>query len=169
MTVEPTANLTRLHPQPRPWDEAHGSEVKGAGRQPRAAGIHPASDAETTRNVGRSRPVAKADAAPSRQEYPLYDAETEEAHWEAVHDDHPWADAGDFADFSTAYRTGYEGFNRLGTEYSFDDVEEELQEEYEAEDCSLPWEDAREAARAAWERLEGRTNEAHKDTGWPVP
>lgn len=169
MTAESPTNLTRPHAQPRPWEEDHGREVREFSRRPRVDGDYPTDDSETPGNSDRDHPVANADAAPSRQEYPLYDAAREEAHWEATHDDQPYADSGDFTDFSAAYRNGYEGFNQLGADNRFDDVEDDLQEEYEAEGNFIPWEDAREASRAAWDRLEERRTKAEKDTGWPVP
>lgn len=42
-------------------------------------------------------------------------------------------------------------------------------EDYEGEGSSLPWEKAREAVRAAWDRLEGRRLDAENESGVPVP
>jgi hypothetical protein len=78
----------------------------------------------------------------------------EEMHWKQSFRREPYCEPGrDFDYYAPAYRIGYEGCARYhGRE--FDDVERELQSEYERRtDASHPhWNDARAAARAAWDR-----------------
>jgi hypothetical protein len=124
-------------------------------------GDFPTDDAEM--------PASPRGSAPSREEYSEIDIDSEEAYWESAHQDQPFAGEDDLERYAVAYRIGYEGFQRLGEEYSFEDVEEDLQEEYEGENSSLPWEKAREATRAAWDRLEARRQGAESDAGMSVP
>jgi hypothetical protein len=60
-----------------------------------------------------------------------------------------------YEEYQPAYRTGYEGYGRhAGRPY--DEVEPELQRDYEASkgQSKLEWEKARLAARDAWHRVE---------------
>ena len=163
MIAESPVKPSRNAPQTSRPDQEQGSY---ALRQPSPDGDYPTDDMEMPVSP---RDVTSADRAPSRQEYPEFDTDREEAFWEATHQDQPYAGEDDHARFAPAYRIGYEGYQRLGAEYTFDDVEEDLQEEYEGEGSSLPWERAREATRAAWNRLEGRKEDAENEAGVPVP
>ena len=60
-----------------------------------------------------------------------------------------------YEDYGPAYRTGYEGAGRYAGR-RFDEVEPDLQREYELGrgTSSLTWENAKSAARAAWNRIE---------------
>ena len=153
--VKPAGNRV----PPRPRTEGHSREFSGHTRPRQAGEEYPPDDTAAQNSLGELTP-ATADAAPSRQEFPVFDSDEEEAHWESAHADQPYAGADDYERYAPAYRVGYEGFERLGAEYSFDDVEEDLQEEYEAEGSPVAWERAREAARAAWDRLEARWTNA---------
>ena len=62
-----------------------------------------------------------------------------------------------YDDYAPAYRTGYEAGGRyLGQGKRFDDLESELRSNYERikGKSRLAWEDAKDAVRAAWHRVE---------------
>ena len=62
-----------------------------------------------------------------------------------------------YDDYAPAYRTGYEAAGRyLGKNRHFDDLESELRANYERikGTSRLAWENARDAVRAAWHRVE---------------
>lgn len=62
-----------------------------------------------------------------------------------------------YGDYAPAYRTGYESAGRyLGQNMRFDDVETELRANYERVkgNSRLTWENAKDAVRAAWHRVE---------------
>lgn len=60
-----------------------------------------------------------------------------------------------YDDYAPAYRTGYEGRARYG-DRGFEQAESDLRSEYERGrgNSRLEWNDAREATRAAWHRVE---------------
>ena len=163
MIAEPPAKPSRNAPQTSRPDDEQGSY---ALRQPPTDGDFPTDDLEMPASP---REVTSADSAPSRQEYPELDTDSEETFWEATHQDQPYAGEDDHERYAAAYRIGYEGYQRLGAEYTFEDVEEDLQEEFEGEGSSLSWDSAREATRAAWDRLEQRRQDAENEAGVPVP
>lgn len=80
----------------------------------------------------------------------------EEAYWRENyrHESYHKPEFG-YDDYAPAYRTGYEGRARYG-DRDFDQVEPELRNEYQQGrgNSRLEWEDAREATRAAWHRVE---------------
>lgn len=160
MTAEPPVNSPRNRPQTSRPDQERGAETDYSPRRQPTDGDFPTDDAEM--------PTSPRDSAPSRQEYPEVDTDSEESFWEVAHQDQPYAGEDDLERYAVAYRIGYEGYQRLGAEYTFDDVEEDLQEEYEGEGSSLPWERAREATRAAWDRLEARRQGAESEAGVSV-
>ena len=104
----------------------------------------------------------------------VMDPTVEDAYWRKHHHAQTYAKPGStYEDFAPAYRTGYGGY-RLGK--TFDEREADLRMEYEGgpqkaeaeaaidaprtesifpakQRKSLPWDDAREAARAAYERV----------------
>jgi hypothetical protein len=59
-----------------------------------------------------------------------------------------------YEDYAAAYRTGYEGFDK-NPERKFDEMEADLAVEYEKHHSALPWDDARSASRAAWDKMSG--------------
>ena len=82
----------------------------------------------------------------------------EDIYWRQAHIREPYYRK-DFTydDYGPAYRTGYEGAGRYhGQSRRFDDVEPELRGDYERlkGKSRLAWEDAKAAARAAWDRVE---------------
>ena len=64
-------------------------------------------------------------------------------------------------DYFAAYRVGYVGHSLFnGHERSFEEAEAELRSTYETTGAKLPWDRARVATRAAWERV--HRGEAHR-------
>jgi hypothetical protein len=53
-----------------------------------------------------------------------------------------------------AYRTGYEGFHKH-PDKKFEEIETDLAGDYQKHQPALPWEDAKDAARVAWDKLAG--------------
>ena len=87
----------------------------------------------------------------------VMDPTAEEAFWRAEHPRQPYADKTTYQDYAFAYRTGYDGYMSLGEqgkrERTFDQEEAALRARYEAGAGTIPWEQARPASRAAWDRV----------------
>lgn len=84
------------------------------------------------------------------------DPTAEDAYWREYHRNEPYYVAGtSYDDYAPAYRTGYEGYGRYSGR-SFDEVESNLQSEYEQNRgrSQLGWDRAKHATRAAWNRVE---------------
>ncbi|MBW4576645.1 MAG: YsnF/AvaK domain-containing protein [Aphanothece sp. CMT-3BRIN-NPC111] len=81
----------------------------------------------------------------------------EEDYWRQNHATRPYVEPDrTYDDYHPAYRTGYEGFTRHAeTGKSFEEVEPELQSEYERNyaGSALPWEKAKQASKDAWVKL----------------
>ena len=85
----------------------------------------------------------------------------EDEYWRAQHSKQPYA-AGSkltYEDYAPAYRTGYEGFSRYESGARFDEAEPTLREDYlalagESGTSNLPWDQAKTAARHAWDRVD---------------
>lgn len=96
----------------------------------------------------------------------------EDAYWRDRYSNEPYYEGTySYDDYRGAYRTGYEGYSRLGTSGKrYEDIEPELRRDYERNygTSRLGWDKARTAARAAWQRLEHRgtstTGHAHSGT-----
>jgi hypothetical protein len=87
----------------------------------------------------------------------VIDPTVEDTYWRENHAKQPYASGSRFDDYQPAYRTGYEGYSRHGAERrSFDEVEIAMQNDYMATGSKLPWERARDASRAAWNRVHER-------------
>ncbi len=90
----------------------------------------------------------------------------EDAHWQSKHRDAAYFENDyEYADYAPAYRAGYEGFGRYGTEgRSFEEAEPDLQRDYsQARGGSrLEWEKAKAATRDAWERLKAKASSGAK-------
>lgn len=86
----------------------------------------------------------------------LVDAVAEAAFWKDEHAKQPYAQPRvENDDFHTAYRIGYVGYSIFrGGERSFEDAEEDLRLAYEGTGATLPWERARQATKAAWDRVD---------------
>ena len=83
------------------------------------------------------------------------DPTAEDAYWRDNHKSQPFAHQNrSYDDYQPAYRAGYEGFSRHSAGSGrFEDAETHVRSDYEKSSTSLPWEDARPAAHAAWSRL----------------
>lgn len=162
MIAEPQVKKTTKRVPSRPRGDGQSREFSGDTRPRQATDKY--SNGDTP-----ARNHSDAGASPPLPKYQPFDAEDEEAFWEGAHVEQIYAGADDFERYAAAYRIGFEGFNRLGAQYTFDDVEEDLQEEYEAEGSPMSWERAREASRAAWDRLEERRMDAANAAGALVP
>lgn len=78
-------------------------------------------------------------------------------YWRTNYSKEPYYSSGySFDDYRPAYRVGYEGYGRYQGR-SFDDVQRELETDYNVGKgkSKLSWEDAKVAARRAWERVSG--------------
>lgn len=83
------------------------------------------------------------------------DPAAEDSYWRENHYKQPFAKRGSYDEYQAGYRTGYQGYDRFSSETpSFDDAEPSLEREYSASETDLPWEQARDASRAAWTRAE---------------
>lgn len=85
----------------------------------------------------------------------------EDAYWREHHSSQPYyTEDYTFDDYAGAYRTGYEGWGRHGASgRTFEDLEPEFRSEYErnwGNKSRVKWDQARNAARAAWERVINR-------------
>jgi phage tail tape-measure protein len=81
----------------------------------------------------------------------------EDAYWRDQYASEPYyVQTRTYDDYAPAYRTGYEARAKLG-ERSFDDVQADLEHDYirNRGGSTLNWDEAKPAARAAWERIEG--------------
>jgi len=86
----------------------------------------------------------------------MIDPTAEEAYWAQNYERQPYYERGyTYADYHPGYRTGWEGRARYEGR-TFDDVERELQADYERNrgKSRLEWEKNRHAARAAWQRFD---------------
>jgi hypothetical protein len=81
-----------------------------------------------------------------------------DVYWREAHTREPYYKSGyTYDDYAPGYRTGYEAAGRhSGQKRRFDDLEPELRAQYERikGKSRLVWEDAKHAARAAWDRVE---------------
>ncbi|MES2571720.1 MAG: glycine zipper family protein, partial [Verrucomicrobiota bacterium] len=83
------------------------------------------------------------------------DPTAEDAYWRENHAGQTYSSRGQYDDFSPAYRTGYEGYAAHSGEFnSFEEAEPRLRDRYSASNPRLTWEEARDASRAAWSRLQ---------------
>jgi uncharacterized protein (TIGR02271 family) len=82
----------------------------------------------------------------------------EEAYWREHHSRQWFGRNRPYEDYQGAYRTGYEGYSKWGTTRSFDECEVDLRKEYDQRRgvSKLGWDEARDAARAAWFKVHGR-------------
>ena len=80
----------------------------------------------------------------------------EDAYWRDNYTKEPYYVEGrSYDDYAPAYRTGYEARTRYAGR-SFDAIESDLERDYYANrgNSRLEWQDARDATRAAWHRVE---------------
>jgi hypothetical protein len=80
----------------------------------------------------------------------------EDEYWREQHSREPYYDAKyTYDDYRPAYKTGYEGVGKYQGR-RFDEVDGDLRRDYETTrgNGRLEWNDAREATRSAWHRVE---------------
>lgn len=85
------------------------------------------------------------------------DPTIEDAYWSKQYVSEPYYEKGfDYSDYQPAYRTGYEGRARVEGVRTFDEVERDLEADYNSRraDSRLSWEQGRPAAEAAWRRAD---------------
>jgi len=91
------------------------------------------------------------------------DPTAEDAYWRQNYNRQPYFDSSyTYDDYQGAYRTGYEGYGRLGgSGKRYEDVEQELRRDYERNysRSRLSWDKARPAVRAAWHRFDRNLEE----------
>jgi hypothetical protein len=96
----------------------------------------------------------------------LIDPTVEDAYWREQHPQQPYGDRTNFQDYALAYRTGYEGYQQSAADgRTFDEAELELRTRYENGGGTVPWSEARNASRAAWERVHRRRTEPAVESG----
>jgi hypothetical protein len=92
------------------------------------------------------------------------DPTVEESYWREAHRNQPYADPTmTIDDYLPAYRSGFMGYGVYAASTSdFATVEPELERDFNANRGSsrLTWGQARDASRAAWERVERNRNSA---------
>lgn len=83
------------------------------------------------------------------------DPAVEDAHWQASYRAAPYVDAAhEYHYYQPAYRFGWESYSQYGRR-SFDEVDETLMREWDGRrgHSLQTWNEARDAARDAWERI----------------
>lgn len=90
-----------------------------------------------------------------------------EAYWREHHAQQPYADKNlSFEHYASAYRTGQEGAAKYAGE-RFEEIENNLVLDYEKHlvGSALPWDQARPAVKAEWDRLGGVISPRDPDRG----
>jgi hypothetical protein len=85
------------------------------------------------------------------------DPTVEDAYWRENYVSEPYYEPGrTYEDYEPAYRAGYEVRSRYGEPRTFDEVERDIEAEYNRRRAAngLGWDHARRPARAAWERVD---------------
>ncbi|MFN2507200.1 MAG: hypothetical protein ABR589_00310 [Chthoniobacterales bacterium] len=91
----------------------------------------------------------------------------EEQYWRENHPTQPWASPeSTYEHYAPAYRTGYEGVRKYAGK-SYEQIEGDLARDYEKHDANpaIPWDRARPAVRAAWDRVSGVVGPRDTDRG----
>ncbi len=99
-----------------------------------------------------------------------FDPTVEDTYWRENYASRPYAKSDrTFDDYSPAYRTGYEGYDRYRTEgRSYSEIEPELQRHYETNrgTSNVGWEDAKYAVQDAWDRVRNNSLFNDEDDYW---
>lgn len=83
------------------------------------------------------------------------DSASEEKYWRENHYKQPFVKSGrTYEHYAPAYKTGYEGAQKH-PDKKFEDVEPHLAAEFQNHKSMIEWDDARDAARAAWDKVSG--------------
>ena len=91
----------------------------------------------------------------------------EERYWREHHSTQPWADENSsFEHYAPAYRTGYEAVEKYAGR-PYHEIELDLARDYEKNDANpaVPWDRARPAVKAAWDRVAGVMGPRDTDRG----
>ena len=94
-------------------------------------------------------------------------ASTEEQYWREHHSAQPWGDGNSpFEHYAPAYRTGYEAVEKYAG-LPYHEIELDLARDYEKNDANpaVPWDRARPAVKAAWDRVSGVIGPRDTDRG----
>ncbi|MCC6531723.1 MAG: hypothetical protein IT531_04175 [Burkholderiales bacterium] len=86
-----------------------------------------------------------------------FDPTREDAYWRENYSREPYYQVGrTYDDYAPAYRAGYEMYGRYERPRTFEEVESDIERDYNARRAQngMPWSEARQPARAAWDRLE---------------
>jgi hypothetical protein len=91
----------------------------------------------------------------------MVDPAAEDAYWREAHTREPYYQQGtDFEHYAPAYRVGYLGRVKYDGR-TYNEIEDELATDYERfHGNDMTWEEARPAARAAWQRVDERVRQA---------
>ena len=93
----------------------------------------------------------------------MVDPTVEDAYWRDHHVKQPYYSKGrEYDAFAPAYRTGYEGRAKYDGR-KFDEVESDLQSDYERHNGKLDWIDVKAATRNAWNRVDTRVKDATRN------
>ena len=91
----------------------------------------------------------------------------ENEYWQTNHAAQPWANEdAPFEHYAPAYRTGYEGVTKYAGK-PYQEIEVNLASDYEKNQTNpaIPWDQAKPATKAAWDRLSGVTGARDSDRG----
>lgn len=91
----------------------------------------------------------------------------EDKYWQENHSAQEWAQPDStYEHYAPAYRTGYEGVGKYAGK-QYDQIEGDLARDYEKNDANpaIPWDRARPAVKAAWDRISGVTAPRDTDRG----
>lgn len=91
----------------------------------------------------------------------------EEQYWRENHPRQEWAHPETpYEHYAPAYRTGYMGVKKYAGKH-YHEIEVDLARDYEKNDANpaIPWDRARPAVKAAWDRLSGVTGPRDSDRG----
>lgn len=84
------------------------------------------------------------------------DPSKEDAYWQSQFDKEHYVEPGaSYDDFRSAYKTGYEGYDRYRGR-TYDEAENDLKSDWErtSGNTTVAWEKAKQAVKAVWHRLE---------------
>ena len=101
------------------------------------------------------------------QERETRDAMAEEAYWRENHANQPYADKTlTYDHYAPAYRTGFQSVSKYAGK-RYEEIETDLALDYEKDsgNGALPWDRARPAVKAAWDRVSGVTTPRDPDRG----
>jgi len=91
----------------------------------------------------------------------------EDGYWRENHRTQTWGTKRPYDDYSGAYKTGYEGYSKYGTAgRSFEECEADLKNEFDCncgKTTNLKWEEAKDATRAAWQRVSHKNKDVARD------